>query len=460
MKRVKVAVLCAGLALGAVLAQDKGKKGTPDTTPSLNVVLGRPTDQGVTVSVLSPTTGSAVLTSGTVERQVTFTAGVPTEVDLTGLAPTQTYTYTLTPTSGAPISGLFRTAPAPGQAFTFTVQGDSHPERAGKMFDAALYRQTLGMIAGLKPDFHVMMGDDFSLDRFLNTPNLTPTNVNGVYAAQRAYVSDVGRTAPLFLVNGNHEQASFAFLDGTPNNAAVLAGRARTTYFPLPAPNAFYSGNATPIDHVGLLRDYYAWTWGDALFAVIDPYWHSKTEVDGQKGGKSDPWDITLGDEQYRWLSQTLLNSRAKYKFVFAHHVQGTGRGGVELADLYEWGGQDRNGQDTFAQHRPGWAMPIHQLFVKSGVSVFFQGHDHLFARQEKGGVIYQSVPNPADPTYTAFNRDAYRSGEVLPNSGFLRVEVGPVGAKVSYVRSFLPKDVSSTQVNDVAFQYTVKARE
>ncbi|NTY02385.1 hypothetical protein [Deinococcus sp. JMULE3] len=74
--------------------------------------------------------------------------------------------------------------------------------------------------------------------------------------------------------------------------------------------------------------------------------------------------------------------------------------------------------------------------------------------------MIYQSVPNPADPTYTAFNRDAYRSGEVLPNSGFLRVEVGPVGATVSYVRSFLPKDVSSTQVNDVAFQYTVKARE
>ncbi len=33
---------------------------------------------------------------------------------------------------------------------------------------------------------------------------------------------------------------------------------------------------------------------------------------------------------------------------------------------------------------------------VKTGVTIFFQGHEHLLARQEKDGVIYQEVPNPA----------------------------------------------------------------
>jgi hypothetical protein len=98
---------------------------------------------------------------------------------------------------------------------------------------------------------------------------------------------------------------------------------------------------------------------------------------------------------------------------------------------------------------------------VKTGVTIFFQGHDHLFARQEKDGVIYQEVPNPADATYTAFNEEAYRSGDTFPNSGYLRVRVAPEGATVEYVRMFLPRDeqppdrVSGT----VQFRYTSATR-
>jgi hypothetical protein len=31
--------------------------------------------------------------------------------------------------------------------------------------------------------------------------------------------------------------------------------------------------------------------------------------------------------------------------------------------------------------------------------------------------VIYQEVPTPADPTYTAFNVDAYKSGNIFITS-------------------------------------------
>jgi hypothetical protein len=101
--------------------------------------------------------------------------------------------------------------------------------------------------------------------------------------------------------------------------------------------------------------------------------------------------------------------------------------------------------------------LPIHELMVKNHVTVFFQGHDHLFAKQELDGVIYQEVPTPADNTYTAFNQDAYKSGEILPNAGFLKVTVAAQQVKVDYIRSFLPSDETSQNKNNtMSYSYTI----
>ena len=48
----------------------------------------------------------------------------------------------------------------------------------------------------------------------------------------------------------------------------------------MPAPDGFYTGDTEPLKSIGLLKDYYAWTWGDALFVVLDYYWHSPARVD------------------------------------------------------------------------------------------------------------------------------------------------------------------------------------
>ena len=158
-----------------------------------------------------------------------------------------------------------------------------------------------------------------------------------------------------------------------------------------------------------------------------------------------DPWVSTIGDAQYRWLKTTLEESDARYKFVFAHHVLGTGRGAVEMAWLYEWGGNGADGTWEFDERRPDWELPIHQLMVENGVTIFFQGHDHMFARQELDGLIYQEVPNPADPTPgevfcgSCFH-ESYLSGELLPNSGYLHVTVSPDEVRVDYVKSYLPE--------------------
>ena len=154
---------------------------------------------------------------------------------------------------------------------------------------------------------------------------------------------------------------------------------------------------------------------------------------------------------------RTLEGSKARFKFVFAHHVLGTGRGGVEQATRYEWGGQNANGTPGFAARRPTWSKTIHQLFIDNKVTIFFGAHDHIWVRQQLDGVVYQALPNPADANYSLFNADAYLTGDRHPNSGYARVTVVPTGVKVDYVRAFLPADETSDKKNGMVTQtYTI----
>ena len=437
----------------------------------LSIILGRPTNQSVTISILSADLLEGYIEYGSILGNypqktgiLNLPAGKPMEVIIDQLPMDKPCYYRFNyrnpgdPAYTKTTEYSFHTQRSPGSAFTFEIQGDSHPERP-QQFDPALYAQTITHAAADHPDFYMTIGDDFSVDALRE---VTAYTVAQRYQLQRSYLGLVAHSAPLFLVNGNHEQAALCNLDGTPNNVAVWAQTSRNKYFPQPAPDNFYTGDTQSINYIGLLRDYYAWSWGDALFVVIDPYWHSSQPVDnsysgGKKNGR-DLWDITLGDAQYRWLKQTLEQSNAKYKFVFTHHVHGTTRGGIETADLYEWGGRDRNGYYVFEQKRPGWQLPIHPLMVKNGVTIFFQGHDHIFAKQVKDDVIYQTLPEPADPNYTTSEwGSAYRIGDIYPNSGRLRVNVGPEKVHVEYVHSYLPKDATIAHPDgEIAFSYDV----
>ncbi len=437
------------------------------------VILGRPTGTSITANILSNgQSGNVLLAYGAITGNYTrqtpahfLPAGTPLEVPLGSLSPNTQYFYrvyfrqTGATTYTATDERSFHTARPAGGTFTFCIQGDSHPERAKTQFNADLYTRTLLTAAADNPDFYLTIGDDFSVDT-LDPATVTAAEVTGRYTLQVPYLSLVGSSAPLFLVNGNHEQAARYLLDGTPNNVAVWAQNSRNTYFPEPAPDNFYTGNTEQMQYIGLLRNYFAWTWGDALFVTIDPYWASPICVDDPFYGgskRSNLWDVTHGDAQYQWLKTTLEQSGAKYKFVFAHHVLGTGRGGIEEAGSYEWGGHNADGSWGFDTERPGWAMTIHQLMAQNGVTIFFQGHDHIWVRQELDGVIYQTLSEPADPNYSLFNADAYQSGVKFSNTGYTRVTVSPGGVKVDYVRTWLPKDETGGHVNgEVAYSYTV----
>ena len=446
---------------------------TATTTFKGDIVLASPTSDSIKLNLYSTTESGAVTVAyGTVPGRLdtqTATANLsadkPLEVAVVNLAANTRYYYrvSLVPANGSTTQTSdelqFQTARPAGSTFMFALQGDSHPERLKSEFDPTLYQRTLDAVAADRPDFYIAMGDDFSVDT-LDATTINEAQVRGRYTLQRPYFSTVARRASLFLVNGNHEQAARYLLDGTPNNVAVWAQNARNSLYSQPAPDRFYGGNSEPVAFIGQLRNYYSWTWGDALFVVIDPYWSSPVPVDNVFGGgskRSSPWEVTHGDSQYQWLKTTLETSKAKYKFVFAHHVLGTGRGGIEIANLWEWGGKSAAGVDEFATRRPTWNLPIHRLLVANKVNIFFQGHDHIWVREALDGVTYQTLPEPADPAYAFRNDDGYTGGDKYPNSGYTRVTVSPTGIKVEYVRVWLPADEGPGKVSGtVAFSYSL----
>ena len=148
--------------------------------------------------------------------------------------------------------------------------------------------------------------------------------------------------------------------------------------------------------------------------------------------------------------------STATFKFVFVHNLvgglDGQMRGGVEAAPFFEWGGATPTGSSGFGAKRPGWGLPIHPLLVRYGVTAVFHGHDHLYARQELDGVVYQEVPQPsARNTSSGPNLAAqyhYASGTILSSSGHLRVTVSPDRVTAQYVRAWLPANETAQQRN------------
>ncbi len=290
--------------------------------------------------------------------------------------------------------------------FIFTVTADSHLD---EHTDLALYQQTLKNAAADKPVFHIDLGDTFMSEKHESREAAAKQ-----YADQRRYF-DLLR-CPVYLVIGNHDGEGGRYLDGTTNNLAMWSRSMRLRYFP------------NPLAKDG--RNYYAWQHGNALFVVLDPYWFTPRQ---RRAG--DNWTRTLGREQYDWLKKTLETSTARFKFVFIHQLVGglerAGRGGVEAAGLFEWGGKE------FKQKRPGWPMPIHQLLVSNKVNIVFHGHDHLYAKQDLDGIVYQEVPQPGDPKGSTRSAAeyGYKSGVILGGSGHLRVRVSTSQAAVEYVR-------------------------
>jgi len=441
-------------ASGAQTNETKGARGRqrpPSRTNTFNVtvpahdydlILARPEKTSVTLSVLAYRDMDGfvaygiqpgICTNHTAIRQLK--AGAPAEFVLGPLLPDTKYFYQFPSrlhgatqfTNGSEFS--FHTARSAGRSFTFTMTADVHLD---EHTSAQVYQQSLTNIRADQPDFHIDLGNLFMTDK-----HATRDEAARQYLAQRFYLGRIGASVPVLLALGVHDGESSRYDDGSPDSLAVWSNALRKKYFPNPVPDDFYSGNAIPKPPGGLLENYYAWTWGDALFVVLDPYRYSLR----QRGG-GDGWAWSLGREQYDWLAKTLAGSHAKFKFVFIHNLLSgdqASRGGVEIAMFNEWGGKNVDGSDGFKAHRPGWEMPVHQLLVRHHVTAVFKAHDNFYARQELDGILYLMIPQPSfagDDRIRDLQNYGYKQGVFLGNSGHVRVSVSPEQVAVDYVKS------------------------
>jgi hypothetical protein len=463
-------ILKKGLGLGIIIVS-LSLGGPAASSPPVHFIntelLGRPADMSIAVNLMADEDLDAYFEFGLQPgsysgRTATarFTGGNPIEAALSLLFPNTRYYYRLRykrPGESDFLAGeerSFYTDRATGDAFIFDVEADPHLDGNSS---PDLYRRTLQNILADSPDFLIDLGDTFFSEK---EPVITWETVVARHLLLRTYFDPTAHSVPLFCAIGNHEGEWGSRLNGTENNLAVWATRARKLYYPNPVPDQFYTGNSSVEPFVGIRQDYYAWEWGQALFVVLDPYWYTTVKP------TTDNWTMTLGDQQYMWLKNVLAASGAKFKFVFCHQLVGgngkDGRGGTEYAPFFEWGGKNSDGSWGFSDRRPGWDKPIHQLMAETGVTIFFHGHDHFFAKQNLDGIVYQLVPQPshpgeADPRASDYG---YIDGIVLGGSGHLRVSVLAKDVIVEFVRARLPEDETTGHPNgEVAFSYSIKSK-
>jgi hypothetical protein len=246
-------------------------------------LLGKPEDDRITINIVPASTieyhYQYGLTSGAntwSTDNVTATGGQPSEITITDLTPNTQYYYRMRYHLPGETDWVertehsFWTQRALGSTFVFDIVSDSHA-----MYNTQ-YQQACQNMAADQPDFVFDLGDTFMADNDTNQ-----SQVDQEYLAQRdpLYFDAFGHSAALFLASGNHENEEGWNLDDTPFSIALGSIQARKAYYPTPIDDDFYSGNTDILAVINAAtygdqyrEDYYAWTWGDALFVVFDPF--------------------------------------------------------------------------------------------------------------------------------------------------------------------------------------------
>ncbi len=200
-------------------------------THDVDLVLCRPAATRVEVSVLVYAGASGRIRFGLTPEKLDretpiqpLAAGEPVSILLEGLGPDQQYYYHLEAHSAdgrllaSPPVSSFHTQRAPGSAFTFAIQADSHLDGAT---NPAVYLETLNNELEAKADFLIDLGDTFMTDKHPDRES-----AGRQYLAQRYYFGQVAHSTPLFLVLGNHDGESGRLAAG-PDSMAVWSNGMR-----------------------------------------------------------------------------------------------------------------------------------------------------------------------------------------------------------------------------------------
>ena len=338
------------------------------------------------------------------------------EWTLGGLSPSTLYEYEILAGEGGEslFVGSTRTQRLEGESFSFALLADSHIGQDltySNQGDPEVLRAVSRDILAIDPDFMVNLGDMLDFHQFgFNEP---PRTTWQAYLNYRELLGPTLGQVPHFGVIGNWEgeNGDFAADD------IEWSQRQRLVYLPNPDPGTYPEGGAET-------EDYYAFTWGDALFIVLNVMTYTPTSHLLQYDpGLPDDW--TLGEDQFAWFQRTLENATSKWRFVLIHHaVGGAGPGGIDAA--YGRGG----GQAAYV----GEQALVHQLMREHGAQIFFYGHDHVFTDMVVDDIHY-TLPGSAGAIwmFTA-EETGYNPEQTWAEPGFGRVDVGPDAVDVQFI--------------------------
>lgn len=311
-----------------------------------------------------------------------------------------------------------------GDPFRFALLTDSHigaHEDFDNQGDPGVLRSVSAAVAAVTPDFVVNLGDMLDFHEYgfqLPPPSGEITRL--AYLNYRSYLGDTVGKAAHFGVIGNWEGENGDF---DPLEIA-WSREQRLMYLPGPDPDTYPQGGSPA-------EDYYAFTWGDALFVVLNVMTYTPTAHLLTSGGEGTADDWTLGKDQLEWLESTLENAASKWRFLLIHHAVG-GKGADEANSAYGRGGG--RAADV------GEQALVHQLMIDHGVQIFFYGHDHVFTDMVVDDIHY-SMPGSAgaiwffDETDTGYQQYWLESGwgQVDVTSEAVHVQFISLGGEVLY---------------------------
>ncbi len=307
--------------------------------------------------------------------------------------------------------GSFITRRPARQPFTFAVMTDAHvspvyPDRSNVL------RLCADAVAANKPDFVLHLGDNIhTVGSGHGGYALEENHPNVFYIYFRQVLGNLQSQGAQFVLNGNWEGEN----GWHPQPNRAWAKNARMLFTPGPDDKTFPQGGSAD-------QDYYAFTWGGALFVVLNVTGYNSIDHCHTTGpGKADDW--TLGKKQMAWLEKTLAASKEQWKFIFTHHAVG-GNGGDEVNSRYgRGGGRAAN---------VGEQAKVHALMKKYGVEAFFYAHDHVFTDMQVDGIHYICNGSTGAPWKFTTEETGYEN--YIPDSGFTIVNVDADKTTVRYV--------------------------
>jgi 3',5'-cyclic AMP phosphodiesterase CpdA len=336
-----------------------------------------------------------------------------------GLSAGAAYDYQIVvPASGGELplfQGTVTTQRPAGTPFTFALVTDTHigsDLSYSNQGDPTTLEMASAAIADARPDFVVNLGDILDFHEFgFNVPPKDGSITRAAYLNYRRTFGTTVASAAHFVTIGGWDSES-----GCNTLEEINRSRdQRLLYLPGPGSQTYPEGGSAN-------QDYYAFTWGDALFVVLNVFTYTPTcHLLSEYPGSPDDW--TLGDDQLAWLGTTLASSGAKWKVLLIHHPVGGDAGDFDDSAYGRGGGRAAN---------VGQQATVHALMRQYGVQIFFYGHDHVFTDMTVDNIHY-SLPGSAGAIwYFTPDQTGYAQDWEVPGWG--RVTVGPDGVHVQFV--------------------------